>query len=102
MTPIQAFKAGMRRDPTGSEHAQVAMLVVRHGEEVAARIISILSSPDFAWVKDDKLSFALNSRTFEKHIEPKLKAPVAVLPQGGGEQAEFGMRPDGRGYRRVW
>lgn len=100
MTPVQAFQTGARRVATPPEGAQVAMLVARHGEETAARIIQLMFSQDFAWVKDDKLSFALNGKTFEKHLSPRLQAPIP--PSGGGEQAEFGARPEGRGYRRVW
>ena len=56
MTPVQAFQTGARRVATPPEGAQVAMLVARHGEETAARIIQLMFSQDFAWVKDDKLS----------------------------------------------
>lgn len=78
-------------------------LVSDHGSAAVGKALTLLFDPnsELKWVKTDKLGWLSRQDQWNKHVVPLLAA-ARKGPVGGGEQAEFGARPEGAGYRRVW
>lgn len=69
--------------------------------ELALRAVELVfTSKDLKWVKSGELAFLMNPKTWAKHIVPALNSVNRETI--GGEQSEYGDRPDGAGYQRVW
>jgi hypothetical protein len=103
----EAFKASSYRDPSAYERDILLTISRKRGDD-AVWAVQMIFSDDFAWVKNNKLEFLANDSTWNKHLVPMLSAREAGtlvfgLPKRqAGEQAEFGERPEGSGFRKEW
>ena len=78
----------------------IRSLVHEHGVESTKKaLILVFTHADLAWIKNDHLGLVSRPNQWAKHIAPLLVAPAS---RSRGEQAEFGERPEGKGYRRIW
>ena len=102
----KVFLDSSGRAPTGHEKALLQSLFAKRGESDTVSAVQLLFGDDFAWVKNNKLDFALNDSTWNKHLVSALQTRNSgVTPsfrRTAGEQAEFGERPEGIGYRKEW
>ena len=97
---VKVFSGVVDRQPTDLELDLLQTVFRKRGLVDAQRAVVLVHNEDFRWVRNDKLSFLINDATWNKHLVPAMAQQA--LPLQRGEQAEFGPRPDGSGYRREW
>ena len=97
------YERKMQQPFTGSAAAMEGKLVILlhdHGFQNAKKGLEIVFTHEQCkWVKNGHVDLLLKADKWEKHILPLLNFKLSV---SRGEQSEFGDRPDGEGFRRVW